>query len=226
MSTQIPLKLSINQEQRLDNFVFSEENSSLKFCLAQFDSYSDISLFLYGSSGTGKTHLLNAICSSLLEVGKTAMYLPLSDELSFSAFNNLYHVDCVCIDDLEYISGDRNKQVKLFNLYNEIREHNKIIVIASAKSLDSLDLLPDLKTRIFWGQSYAIYQVNDLDKIQLLQNITSDLGINLTVNCINYLLNHYSRDVKKLISLIKELDIIAVSKKKKISIPIIKSVID
>ena len=113
-----------------------------------------------------------------------------------------------------------------FNLYNEIREHNKLIVVSSLKSLDKLEIIPDLKTRLSWGQSYNLYQVNDLDKIRLLQNITSDIGINLTISCINYLLTHYSRDVKKLISLIKSLDELAVSKKKKISIPLIKTFID
>ena len=73
--------------------------------------------YLWGDSGTGKTHLLNASLNCCLG---PAIYLPLREfvEIEPRVFDNLENIDTVAVDDIDTISGDSQLETKLFDLFN------------------------------------------------------------------------------------------------------------
>lgn len=72
--------------------------------------------YIYGGAGTGKSHLLSAICDSYLEVGKSAIKVSLLELLDapIEAITCLEHYDLVALDDIESISGVPHWQKAVF----------------------------------------------------------------------------------------------------------------
>ena len=84
--------------------------------------------YLWGDSGTGKSHLLNASLNCCLG---PAIYLPLGEfvEIEPRVFDNLENIDTVAVDDIDTISGDSEFETKLFDSFNKvILSDGKLIV--------------------------------------------------------------------------------------------------
>ncbi len=76
--------------------------------------------YVYGGAGSGKSHLLSAICDSYLEVGKSAIQVSLLELLDAptEAITSLDRYDLVALDDIEAISGVPHWQKAVFHLIN------------------------------------------------------------------------------------------------------------
>ena len=127
-------------------------------------------LFIYSSSGLGKTHLMHAIGNYIVENSKKkVLYIPcdkfVSDWTEASRnvsgdnrdakqkFKNKYRdIDVLMIDDIQNLVGATSSQQEFFNTFNELFNNNKQIIISSDRSPDDLKKLEDrLKTRFTWG---------------------------------------------------------------------------
>lgn len=119
-------------------------------------------LFIYGSSGLGKTHLLQAIGNYVMEHNKNAKvcYVPtdkftreLIDAISekdTSKFKAKYrHLDFLIIDDIQELSGKESTQNEFFHTFNELHDAGKQIVIASDKPPKDLKTLENRLTSRF-----------------------------------------------------------------------------
>ena len=76
--------------------------------------------YIYGAAGSGKSHLLSAICDSYMEVGKSAIKASLLELLDapIEAITSLEKYDLVALDDIEAISGVPHWQRAVFHLIN------------------------------------------------------------------------------------------------------------
>lgn len=122
-------------------------------------------LFIYGGSGLGKTHLLQAIGQYVAMIGNTrrVRYVsaqqftddlirsPLPDETR--AFQRRYReVDILLIDDIQVLENSDRAQDEFFHTFNALHNANKQIVISSNRSPRQLFTLDDrLRTRFEWG---------------------------------------------------------------------------
>lgn len=77
----------------------------------------------------------------------------------------------VCIDNIECVAGDEPWEMAIFNLYNRILESGKTrLLITGDRPPRQLNLgLPDLASRLDWGQIYKLQPLSDEDKLQALQ---------------------------------------------------------
>ncbi len=128
-------------------------------------------LFIYGSSGLGKTHLMHAIGNYITEnSNKKVLYIPCdkfvsdfveicrknaadNNEESVKQFKNKYRdIDVLIIDDIHNLVGATSAQQEFFNTFNELYNNNKQIIISSDRSPDDIKKLEErLKTRFNWG---------------------------------------------------------------------------
>lgn len=128
-------------------------------------------LFIYGSSGLGKTHLMHAIGNYIIEnSNKKVLYIPcdkfVSDFVeicrknssdnnmeSIKQFKNKYRdIDVLIIDDIHNLVGATSAQQEFFNTFNELYDNGKQIIISSDRSPDDIKKLEErLKTRFNWG---------------------------------------------------------------------------
>lgn len=150
--------------------------------------------YVYGSAGSGKSHLLSAICDSYLEVGKSAIKVSLLELLDAptEAISSLDQYDLVALDDIEAISGVPHWQKAVFHLINYNNEGGGQLVFSSRFAPIELKLeLPDLQSRLTQAVSTRVPN-NSLyaDRYSLVSSVLDRRGIHLDQQIFDYLLNH------------------------------------
>ncbi len=226
MTLQYPLKLSHSRQPGFDNYLASGNEEALDTLLKLLESAdSTAPLYLWGSPGCGKSHLLLAACQLMSRQSRHAIYLSLSDieQLSPTMLGELHRYELVCIDDVENICADKAWEEALFHLYNAISQQQHKLLIASSSSPGDLPAeLPDLASRLLWGVSYHLQQLDDAGKQQLLIQMADEKGMRLSEEASRYLINRYSRNINKLSVLIDKLDHDSLSRQQKLTIPFLR----
>jgi chromosomal replication initiator protein len=170
---------NINNQYTFDNFVVGDSNRfahATSLVVAEKPGIMYNPLFIYASSGLGKTHLMHAIGNYIIKNSKKKVLYVTSekfvsdfigitkksskgnnfDEVDF--FKKKYRdIDVLMIDDIQYLSNANQTQQEFFNTFNELYGNNKQIIISSDRSPDDLKLLEDrLRTRFNWGLTIDI----------------------------------------------------------------------
>lgn len=222
MQFQIPLPFTTHHDYNFSNFIADDNQLIIQALKNQHEAF----VFLWGDTGTGKTHLLQAACQQQTIMGGTASYLPLKDlqQLSPKLLDGMEFVDLVCIDDIDIIKQNPAWEEALFNLFNNLRQQNGRLIISSQNAPQRLPLaLNDLKSRLNNGLALNIQPLNDEATIQALQTHAQSLGLDLNDEVAHYILSHYPRDLPSLWRLIDKLDKISLATHKKLTIPFVKS---
>ena len=177
--------------------------------------------YLYGGAGTGKSHLLSAICDSYLDVGKSAIKVSLLELLDapIEAISSLELYDLVALDDIEAISGVPHWQRAVFHLINNNNEDGGQLVFSSRFAPIELKLeLPDLQSRLTQavsvrvpsGQSYA-------DRQALLNSVIERRGLHFDPHILEYLLLHGPIQTSTLLQAVEQLEKLLQGEKIKLS---------
>ncbi len=223
MTHQLPLGITLRDNAAFENY-FSGGNGEALFALQQCaEGMGEQFIYLWGAQGTGKSHLLQAVCKT----AGGAVYLPLSEKESMTPemLDGLETMDIVCIDDIDRIAGDEVWETQIFNLFNRIRDTgHRLIISGSAKPTDVKINLPDLVSRLAWGLTLHLQQLNDDDKLSALQLRAGKRGFDLPDNVGRYLLNHNTRDLSSLFDLLDHLDEASLAAQRKLTIPFVKEV--
>jgi DnaA family protein len=226
-SPQIPLQLEPSRESRFENFV-PGPNIAVVEALKSVAGETDSQLFLSGPEGTGKTHLLNALCLAVREQGMTAFYAGLRSmpEGSQALLEGLETVDLVCVDDLHCVAGNAAWEEALFHCLNRIRSSHGRVVFTSQSRLSALPLsLPDLESRLQWGLRMQLQLMDDADKITVLDRYAASLGIEITSEVGGYLIRHSSRNLSHLLQTVEQLQQAAFVSKRRITVPLAREVL-
>ncbi|HLZ99086.1 MAG TPA: DnaA/Hda family protein, partial [Steroidobacteraceae bacterium] len=128
-------------------------------------------LWLWGSEGSGKTHLLQAVCAAAASGTGTAAaaYFPLGQSLQLppAALAGFENCSVLCLDDVDAIAGDLPWEQELFRLFNEAAEMGTRLIFAARAAPRAIDWsLPDWRSR---AAACVIYQLRDLDDAGLLE---------------------------------------------------------
>ena len=226
MTLQYPLKLSHSRQPGFDNYLANGNEETLDSLLKLLEAVgSTAPLYLWGSPGCGKSHLLLAACQQMSQQTRSAIYLSLSDieRLSPLMLGELQQYELVCIDDIQNICADEAWEEALFHLYNAIsQQQHKLLIAANSSPGDLPAELPDLASRLLWGASYHLQQLDDAGKQELLIQMADEKGMQLSDNASRYLINRYSRDINKLTKLIDKLDHDSLSRQQKLTIPFLR----
>ncbi len=216
---QLTLSLKLRDEATFANF-YVGENSTLLECLQD----PQVPYFyVWGAKGVGKTHVLQASCHLA-----RSMYISLQerDILPLNIFNGFENLDLLCLDDIESAMGDPVWEEALFHCYNRARDYQVKIVVASSMPAKLLDCrLPDLQSRLLSGLSFEMKPLSDSDLFSALLMRAKNRGIFLAEEVVQFLLRHYPRNMHDLYAILDKLDQASLSKKRKITIPFVKQVL-
>ena len=214
---------NLNPKLNFDTFVLGNSNkfaatSALAVAEQPGNMYNP--LFIYGSSGLGKTHLMHAIGNYIMENSKKrVLYIPCdtfvndfveicrknssdNNKESIKQFKNKYRdIDVLLIDDIHQLVNATSAQQEFFNTFNELYNNNKQIIISSDRSPDDIKKLEErLKTRFNWG-----LQINILPpEFELRMNILNkkiqqqDLENKFPENVKEYIASNAVGDIRKL----------------------------
>ena len=226
-SSQIPLQLTPLRDSRFENFVDGPNHAVVK-ALKHLAEEPGSHIFLYGAEGSGKSHLLNAMCVDTRERQGRAFYLALKrlPQNALASLEGLEKLDLVCVDDLHVIAGDQAWEEALFHCFNRIKETNGRLLVSSRERLSALELgLPDLKSRLAWGLRLQLLPLEDQDKLEVINLHCIALGLNLPEDVQQYLLKHHDRSMAALINTVENLQQAALTHKRRITIPLAREVL-
>ena len=179
-------------------------------------------IYLWGGEGSGKTHLLLGCCQHARRHQRRARYINLrqSDVCDVQEGKE----DIVCVDAIECIAGERNREEEVFALYEHCQAIKASMVIAGPAPLGNLEFsLPDLPSRLGRGGSYALADISDLEKQAAIQSRAKLRGMDVTDSVAEFMLSHYGRDMKSLFALLDRLDSESLKFQRRITIPFLKS---
>ncbi|BBL21267.1 DnaA regulatory inactivator Hda [Acinetobacter radioresistens] len=166
--------------------------------------------YIYGAAGSGKSHLLSAICDSYMEVGKSAIKVSLLELLDapIEAITSLEKYDLVALDDIEAISGVPHWQRAVFHLINYNNEEGGQLIFSSRFAPMELKLeLPDLQSRL--TQAVSVKVPNGslyADRQALVHSVLARRGVQLDQQIIDYLLLHGPHQAARLLQTLEQLE--------------------
>jgi DnaA family protein len=230
MSLQLPLEFRL-----LDNATFAGfcpgDNQQLLFALKNFlFNNSQEFFYLWGQNGVGKTHLLQACCNNAAEKNIQAMYLDaeylLSVDLKHNYLDGLEKVSLLCLDNIHLLAKHNLQEERFFYLFNNIRSQQHKLIVSAAIPPHLLEFqLLDLKSRMSWGEIYAIHDLTEEQKITALIMRAKQIGLDLSQAVANFLLSRIERDTGKLFATLRKLDKESLAAKRKLTIPFVKKVL-
>lgn len=175
-------------------------------------------LFLYGSSGLGKTHLMQAIGNYIIENSdKKVLYVTsdtfISDFIKINKknsnnmdnidyFKDKYrNLDVLIVDDIQFLADATKSQQEFFHTFNELHREGKQIIISSDRSPEDLKLLEErLRTRFSMGLTVNLYPPDFDLSMQIIRKKLSvhELAKPLDDDVIEFIANNFSSDVRAL----------------------------
>ena len=206
---------NLNPRYVFDTFVVGSFNE-LAYAAAQAiiknpgKSYNPF--FIYGPTGLGKTHLIQAIGNSIKEKfpGKTVHYIPL-EKFAVDYVNSLRNnkpnefkqkyrqYDVLIMDDVQFISNKEKTQEELFHLFNSLYENNKQIVFSSDKHPNYIPGLEDrLRSRFGSGMIVDVTEPEAESKIAIIKSKLEENGIDLADDIIEYIALSISGSIREL----------------------------
>lgn len=228
---QLSLNIAIRPEATLDNF-FIADNSQNKIMMSSLTKLLQGEaggfLFLWGARGSGLSHLLQAACHIQSSQNKSSVYIPLQEVIGYSPnqlIESLEQQSLVCFDDLQSIVGKPHWEAAVFNLFNQLRERNHLLIVSADQGPHELPIsLPDLKSRLCSGDCYQVQLLEDQDKVGALQRGAQGRGLELNDDVAQYILQRASRNLKDLFSILDLLDESSLREKRKLTIPFVKEI--
>lgn len=225
MNQQLALAIQLNDEATLDDFHWGDNLLLQQHILDQTNKQL---LYIWGLTGSGKSHLLQACCQAFQP--SDAIYLPLRTLKEFGpeVLDGLERHSLICIDDIDAIAGHSDWEEALFHLYNRIRDQGSQKLIVSANTLPSNTQikLADLKSRLSWGLVIQLTELHDAHKIDTLQRHAQKRGFELPTSVAQFLINRCARNMHDLHQLLNRLDESSLVAQRKITIPFVKQTLD
>ncbi|MGE0081110.1 MAG: DnaA regulatory inactivator Hda [Thiohalomonadaceae bacterium] len=224
MSTpQLALRLVLPDSATFANF-HAGGNGALLHALGSDEPF----IYLWGSAGVGKSHLLQAACHAAADAGDSPVYLPLRDLVATDpeVFDGLEAAGLVCLDDVDAIAGKPEWEQALFHLYNRVRDAGGRMIAAGAASPSGLGItLPDLVSRLSWGPVFQVHALDDEGKSAALRARARARGLELSEDVAAYLMRRFARDPHSLFTLLDRIDAASLVAKRRITIPFLRELL-
>jgi len=214
-STPPGLAAGLNPRYTFDNFVKGTSNqfalaAALRVAETPGRSYNP--LFIYGSAGLGKTHLLHAIGAYVhhhyahYEVRYVSTETFLNEYVdairtnSTAAFKRRYReVDVLLIDDIQFMEGKEGLQEEFFHTFNSLHGANKQIVISSDRTPDAIPTLEDrLRGRFRWGLITDIQPPDMETRLAILRNKAERDHATIPDDVLEYIASRVSTNIREL----------------------------
>ena len=176
-------------------------------------------LFIYGNSGLGKTHLLNAIANEFKKnyPDRSVVYAKseaFTNEIieaiargTTPAFREKYRkADLFLMDDIQFIAGKISVQEEFFHTFNTLYEAKKQIVLTSDRPPKDISTLDDrLKTRFEWGLTADVQPPDFETRIAIIIRKAESVGLDIPETVCEYIANRLKNNIRQLEGTVKKL---------------------
>lgn len=221
---QLPLAVRLHDGAQFASFLPGPNGEALAAARA-LAAGATTRLFLHGASATGRSHLLQAICAEVAGAG----YLPLAELRSLGAevLEGAEQMPLLALDDVDAVAGDAAWERQLFALYNAaVSSGQPLVVAARAPAAELAIALPDLRSRLGAMPHYALRALDDAQQRAALALRAAARGIELPEETLQYLQNHFARDMARLTALLDRLDRASLEAQRRVTLPFIRQVLE
>lgn len=217
------LDSQLNIHQTFSNFIEGSSNKlprSVGQAIAEHPEQQTFNpLFIYGPSGVGKTHLVNAIGMRTKELHpeKRVLYLSahlfmvqFTDARNNNVFNDFIHfyqsIDMLIVDDIQELMGLKGTQNAFFHIFNHLRQNGKQIIMTSDRPPVSLQGMEErLITRFKSGLMAEMEKPEESLRRNILHSIVKHDGLNIPDDVLDYISSNVNNSVRELEGVIHSL---------------------
>lgn len=225
-SRQLPLPVQLSDQAVFDSFFESGNGALLTHLKLLARSGSERLIWLWGGSGSGKTHLLQAACADAGRHGRRAAYLPLKEKLEAGMLAGLEEFSLVCLDDVQRIAGLADWESGLFRLFNEVAENGGSLLVSADRPAAKITFgLPDLQSRLNWGPVYRVDPVSGEDLHKAMALRAQHRGLELPEETSRFLLRRFPRDIRSAYRLLDTLDLASLKAQRRLTVPFVRAVL-
>ncbi len=232
----------LNPRYTFDNFVIGSNNRFAHAAargVAESPGRAYNPLFLYGATGLGKTHLMQAIGHSVLHDQPNASVVFISSEQftnqliesiakkSTQRFRERYRkVDVLLIDDIHFIAGKEATQEEFFHTFNALFDMHKQIVLSSDRGPKEIQGMEDrLVSRFEWGLVTDV-QPPDLEtRVAILQSKAKHESLKVPEDVLRYIATYVTTNIRELEGVLITLFAYSRLKEEKISLTMAEEVL-
>jgi len=225
---QLPLALALVAHARFETFVPGKKNAAALRHVSDVAAGVAETVWLWGGTGCGKTHLLQAACRAADLAGKRAMYVALDPEsgLTPEILRGLDAMDLLALDDIGRVAGDAGWERQLFGVLNAfLGRHGGLLLAARTPPAATGLTMPDLASRAAGAVIYRLESLDDDDLAAALIAQARARGLELDRPAAEYLLHRVARDMTVLGDWLERLDRASLVAQRKLTIPFIRELL-
>lgn len=183
--------------------------------------HSPVPTYLWGDSGSGKTHLLESVRTALREQGASVGWLH-AGLLDPPAFDDRWVA--VLLDEVHLYTAVQ--QHAAFNWFVNAQTLLRGVVASGTLPPADLPLREDLRTRLGWGHVFHLQLLSETERRAVLRQAADARGVMLSDDVLDYMLHRFSRDLGSLMELLDQLDGFALRTQRAITIPLIRAMLE
>ncbi len=212
---KLPVSDTVNPKYTFENFVIGSSNeyaAATAISTAEKPGYIYNPLFLYGNSGLGKTHLMQAIGNRIIKTQPEMKVIYVSSEQFTNEFIDALKdkrtlefkrkyrgVDVLLIDDVQFLERTESIQEEFFHTFNDLYSMNKQIVLTSDRKPGELVVLEErLRTRFSQGLIIDITVPNYETRVAILKKKAEVQHVVIDEEVLAYLANRIKSNIREL----------------------------
>ena len=216
---QLPLPFGRDAESTLENFLPGANVAVVSHLRTLAMPAAPI--YLWGPQGSGKTHLLASLVDSARRSGQGVAVF---DAGSAAPWQIEPGLALATLDDCDAL--DEPSQQEAFRLFVQAQAHGIQLAAAGRVPPVDLPLREDLRTRLGWGDVFALVPLAEPQVRTALRCEFERRGIPLGDDVLDFLLNRFARDLKHLLALLDRLDTYALACKRAVSLALLRRMLD
>ena len=236
-------RTQLNPKYTFDDFIIGSFNelaySAAQAILKKPGVYNP--LFIYGDTGLGKTHLIQAIGNALIQryAGIRVFYTSSEQfvenlvaalqrgQNAISKLKEQYRsYDCLIMDDIQFLSGKDKSQIELFHIFNILHDNNKQIIFSSDKHPNYIMGLEDrLKSRFSAGMIIDVTRPDYESRLAMLQQKSKESGNTLPEKVLDYVAQNVDGSIRELEGVLNTLLLSSLDPKNPLSLEKAKDII-
>lgn len=211
---------NLNLKYKFDNFVVGENNKfahATAMAVAQHPAKRYNPLFIYGGSGLGKTHLMQAIGHYILfNKSKLKVRYTKTEDYMNELINNLKpggdtnkrmenfrqkfrNVDVLLLDDIQFVESKTRTMDEIFHTFDSLHNSSKQIVITSDRLPKDIPTLPErLRTRFEMGLMVDLTPPDFETRVAILLNLANEIGMEVKFDVFEFIANNFSSNIREL----------------------------
>lgn len=226
---QLPLGVRLQDRATFDSFVVGP-NAQIVARVQAMAVGGRAVVWVCGPSGSGRTHLLHALCAAVPLPVRVA-YLPLSSlpegEGVAAALESAAEVDLLCLDDLDSVIGQPAAERALFSVYRKLEERQRGLLVSASQTPAALSwTLADIGSRFSASEVFVLHPLDEAEQHEALMRRAAARGLDLPEDTARFLLRRAPRDMASLCRLLDDIDVASLSAQRRLTVPFVRALLD